>query len=204
MKKTLLTCMAVLALFAIAGSASAITCTIDERPAATLLVPRFAVSLNHDGTVYRGPVVNPQSAEQNTAFDTLITIGNASAAPMIAHVSVFNERSYLVLDFNVALTGFDIQSWRMSDVISGLLPSTPVDKNHDHPTDTNPGPSPEDACQRNPLSEVYSPIVLRIRRASCASSRRRRRCRPRRMTRPSRRRPIRSRPSCRAILSAGT
>ena len=177
MKKTLLTCMAVLALFAIAGSASAITCTIDERPAATLLVPRFAVSLNHDGTVYRGPVVNPQSAEQNTTFDTLITIGNASAAPMIAHVSVFNERSYLVLDFNVALTGFDIQSWRMSDVISGLLPSTPVDKNHDHPTDTNPGPSPEDACQRNPLSEVYSPIVppnpagfLRVKPATAALS----------------------------------
>ncbi len=93
MKKTLLTCMAVLALFAIAGSASAITCTIDERPAATLLVPRFAVSLNADATVNRGPVVNPQSEQAEDPFDTLITIGNASSAPMIAHVSVFNQRS---------------------------------------------------------------------------------------------------------------
>src|SRR5262245_26418730 len=84
MKKTFLTCMAVLALFAIAGSAGAITCTIDQRPAATLLVPRFAVSLNGDATIKRG---TPDSV------DTLLAIGNASIAPMIAHVSVFNARS---------------------------------------------------------------------------------------------------------------
>jgi hypothetical protein len=41
MKKTLMTCLAIAALFAVAGSASAITCTIDQRPAATLLVPYF-------------------------------------------------------------------------------------------------------------------------------------------------------------------
>ena len=51
MKKTLLTCMAVVALFAIASSASAITCTIDQRPAATLLVPYFQVTFNPDGTI---------------------------------------------------------------------------------------------------------------------------------------------------------
>jgi hypothetical protein len=41
MKKTFLTCMAVVALLAIASSAGAITCTIDQRPAATLLIPYF-------------------------------------------------------------------------------------------------------------------------------------------------------------------
>jgi hypothetical protein len=162
MKKTLLTCMAVLALFAIAGSASAITCTIDQRPAATLLVPRFAVSLNQDATVLR---------DTPASFDTLITIGNASSAPMIAHVSVFNQRSTLVLDFNVALTGFDIQSWRMSDVISGLLPSTPINVFHEGP-DTSVDPSPEDACQRNPLSAVYPSAggYLRVKPATAALS----------------------------------
>jgi hypothetical protein len=138
MKKTFLTCMAILALFAIAGSAGAITCTIDQRPAATLLVPRFGVSLNADSTVKRG---TPDS------YDTLIAIGNASSAPMIAHVSVFNRRSTLVLDFNVALTGFDVVTWRMSDVISGLIPSTPVSKSHT-PPDFNLDPL-QDACQRN-------------------------------------------------------
>jgi hypothetical protein len=138
MKKTFLTCMAILVLFAIAGSAGAITCTIDQRPAATLLVPRFGVSLNLDSTIKRG---TPDS------FDTLIAIGNASSAPMIAHVSVFNARSTLVLDFNVALTGFDVVTWRMSDVISGLIPSTPVSRSH-APPDFNLDPL-QDACQRN-------------------------------------------------------
>jgi hypothetical protein len=145
MKKTLLTCMAVLALFAIAGSASAITCTVDQRPAATLLVPYFAVSLNDDSTILRD---TPDS------FDTLIAIGNASSAPMIAHVSVFNRRSTLVLDFNVALTGFDITTWRMSDVISGHIPSTPINKSGEGP-DVSADPSPDDACQRNPDAAVY-------------------------------------------------
>jgi len=144
MKKTLLTCMAILALFAIAGNASAITCTIDQRPAATLLVPYFTVAFNPDGT--------PVGFGSNSA-DTLIVIGNASAANMIAHVNVFNERSTLVLDFNVALTGFDIQSWRMSDVLTGLLPSTPIGTDHVGP-DFTIDPD-DDVCQRNPGSSVY-------------------------------------------------
>ena len=162
MKKTFLTCMAVLALFAIAGSAGAITCTVDQRPAATLLVPRFAVTLNTDSTV---------DNSSPTAVDTLIAIGNASSAPMIAHVSVFNARSTLVLDFNVALTGFDIQTWRMSDILSGLLPSTPIDRNHNGP-DVTTDPSPDDACQRNPLSTVYPDPngYLRVKPATPALS----------------------------------
>ena len=66
MKKTFLTCMAVLALFAIAGSASAITCTIDQRPAATLLVPYFAVSLTDPR--HRA---DRQTAARPDSFDTL-------------------------------------------------------------------------------------------------------------------------------------
>jgi hypothetical protein len=153
MKKTFVTCMAILALFAIAGSAGAITCTVDQRPAATLLIPRFAVSLNLDSTV---------DNSSPTAIDTLVAIGNASSAPMIAHVSVFNTRSTLVLDFNVALTGFDVQTWRMSDVLAGNLPSTPIDKLHQGP-DTSHDPSVDDACQRNPLAAVYPVGYLRVR-----------------------------------------
>ena len=47
---------------------------------------------------------------------------------MIAHVYVFNERSELVLDFNIALTGFDIQSLSMASVLRGNLPSTPINR----------------------------------------------------------------------------
>ena len=130
MKKTLLTCLAIVAVFAIASSASAVTCTIDQRPAATLLVPYFQVSYDADGNlVSTGP----------GARDTIVTIGNASAAPMIAHVNVYNRFSQLVLDFNVALTGFDIQAMRVSDVIGGILPNTPLDQD---------GEPEGDVCQR--------------------------------------------------------
>jgi hypothetical protein len=128
MKKTLVTCLAVVALFAIASSAVAITCTVDKRPAATLLVPYFASSFNTDGS------------PDGTGVDTIVTIANASDAPMIAHVNVFNKRSELVLDFNIALTGFDVQSMRMSGILSGHLPTT-----GDFDTKGNL----IDACQRN-------------------------------------------------------
>jgi hypothetical protein len=128
MKKTLVTCSAIVAMLAIAGSAFAITCTVDKRPAATLLVPYFASSFNTDGSV------------DGTGIDTIVTIANASAAPMIAHVNVFNKRSELVLDFNIALTGFDVQAMRMSDVISGHLPTT---------GDFDSKGNLIDACQRN-------------------------------------------------------
>jgi|KBSSwiStaDraftv2_1062776.scaffolds.fasta_scaffold01503_2 hypothetical protein len=130
MKKTLLACLAVVAVLAVATPAFAITCTIDQRPAATLLVPFFQVSYDADGNL------NP------TGNDTIVTIANASAAPMIAHVNVFDRQSQLVLDFNIALTPFDVQAMRISDVIGGSLP------------DTVNG-SGDDACQRNASAAVY-------------------------------------------------
>jgi hypothetical protein len=153
MKKTLMTCLAIATLFAVAGSASAITCTIDQRPAATLLVPYFQASFNPDGT----PLGTGESA-----LDTLVTICNASSAPMLAHVNVFSERTQLVLDFNIALTGFDCQSMSMASVLSGFLPSTPIDTDHD------PFPESDDACQRNADAGVYPDAdgFLRIRPAN--------------------------------------
>lgn len=157
MKKTLMTCMAIAVLFAVATSASAITCTIDQRPAATLLVPYFEATFAPDGT--------PLGAGAN-ARDTLVTICNASAAPMLAHVNVFNERTELVLDFNIALTGFDCQSMSMARVLQGFLPATPITTTHVAAT--------ADACQRNASAGVYSPPTvtgeyLRIRPVDTAT-----------------------------------
>ncbi|HEY3203947.1 MAG TPA: hypothetical protein VGL03_09835 [Thermoanaerobaculia bacterium] len=134
MKKTVMTCLAIAALLAVASTAGAITCTVDQRPGATLLVPWFQVSVDANGAIIgSGP----------DARDTLVTIANASAAPMIAHVNVFSERTELVLDFNIALTGFDVQAFSMANVLTGLIPSTGFD-------------SPlEDACQKNPNAVVY-------------------------------------------------
>jgi hypothetical protein len=79
---------------------------------------------------------------------------------------VFNERTELVLDFNIALTGFDCQSMSMARTLQGFLPATPVTTAH--------AASANDACQRNPNAGVYSPPVvtgeyLRIRPVDTAT-----------------------------------
>ena len=169
MKKTFLTCLAVVALFAIATSATAITCTIDQRPAATLLIPYFQATFNLDGTVCG---TGPCTAGGATALDTLVTIGNASSAPMIAHVNVFNERTELVLDFNIALTGFDIQSFSVAQILRGNLPVTPINQSHvPEKADSNQVTIDGDVCQRNPNSIVYPTAggYLRVKPTSPAT-----------------------------------
>src|SRR5262245_36942506 len=149
MKKTLMTCLAIVAVFAIASTAGAVTCTVDQRPAAKLLVPYFQVSFDADGNLVTTGI---------GARDTIVTIANASAAPMIAHANVYDRYSTLVLDFNIALTGYDVQSMRISDVITGLLPDT---LNFDG----------LDACQRNTNADVYPNAngFLRVRPLSPAT-----------------------------------
>ena len=73
MKKTLLTCLAIVAVLAIASSASAITCTVDQRPAATLLVPYFQVSYGPGGEL------NNTGAG---ARDTIVTIVSRASGPV--------------------------------------------------------------------------------------------------------------------------
>ncbi len=163
MKKTFLTCMAVVALLAIASGAGAITCTIDQRPAATLLIPYFTATFNADGTAL---------STGATAKDTLVTIGNASSAPMLAHVSVWSDRSELVLDFNIALTGFDIQSFSVAQVLRGFLPKTPINISHvSEVKDAHQVTINGDVCQNNASAPVYPAAggYLRVRPTSAAS-----------------------------------
>jgi hypothetical protein len=77
-------------------------------PSATLLLPYFEVDLN-----------NPNG------LTTLFSINNASATAVLVHVVVFSDLSVPVLDFDVYLTGYDVQSINMRDIIvNGLLPQT--------------------------------------------------------------------------------
>ncbi len=75
---------------------------------------------------------------------------------MIAHVGVWSERTELVLDFNIALTGFDIQSFSVGRVLAGFLPITPVNQNHNPEVkDSNQVTINGDVCQRNSSAPVY-------------------------------------------------
>ena len=108
--KRLALVLTLLCLLALGGQAFAELCTIDAVPAATLLLPYFAVDLG---------------APPGTGIDTLFSINNASAAPAIAHVSIWTDWSQPVLDFDIFLTGYDVQSVSLYQVfVNGNLPVT--------------------------------------------------------------------------------
>jgi hypothetical protein len=83
------------------------SCDISVAPAATLLLPYFEV--------------DPSGAGENT----LVTITNVSDTAIVAHCTVWTNWSFPVLDFNIFLTGYDVASMSLRDVlVSGTLPTT--------------------------------------------------------------------------------
>src|SRR3954453_5673119 len=79
------------------------SCDIGVAPAATLLLPYFEVDIT------------------NRTQNTLFTITNVSRLPQIAHVTVWTDWSFPVLDFNIYLTGYDVQGISMNDVLTGTV-----------------------------------------------------------------------------------
>ncbi|HEV7238041.1 MAG TPA: hypothetical protein VGQ36_02295 [Thermoanaerobaculia bacterium] len=77
------------------------SCDIAPLPAATLLLPYFEVDLDDpNGTT------------------TLFTITNVSPRDQIAHVTLWTDRAFPVIGFNIYLTGYDVQSINLFDVIA--------------------------------------------------------------------------------------
>ena len=101
-----------LVLLAVAGTGYAVTCAYDNVPAATLLVPYCKVSLN--GATGAFPI-------PTGGTDTLVSIVNVSTPGVIAHVTVWNKYSKAVIDFNLPLTGKDVVSFSMRDIMNGRL-----------------------------------------------------------------------------------
>ncbi len=104
MKRLLVACL----LAVLAAPAFAVIGTVDDVPAATLLLPYFEVDLADPSGV-----------------TTLMSINNASATAVLAHVVLWTDLSVHILDFNVYLTGYDVQSINLRDIIvNGNLPVT--------------------------------------------------------------------------------
>jgi hypothetical protein len=78
------------------------TCDIALLPAATLLLPYFEVDL----------------AAPGQGETTLFTVTNVSNEEQIAHVTLWTDYAYPVIDFNLYLTGYDTQSINLYDVIA--------------------------------------------------------------------------------------
>ena len=109
MKRVWISCVLVM----LAAPSLAIVGTVDDVPAATLLLPYFEVDLdNPDGVT------------------TLMSINNASAAAVLAHVVLWTDLSVHVLDFNIYLTGYDVQTLNLRDLlVHGNLPLTADEAN---------------------------------------------------------------------------
>ncbi len=108
MSKKLCVALGLLCLLGLTGPASAVIGTVDDVPAATLLLPYFEVDLD--------------SAD---GVNTLFSINNASATAILAHVTVWSTWSIPVIDWDVYLTGYDVQTVNLRDIlVSGILPRT--------------------------------------------------------------------------------
>ncbi len=91
-----------------APAAEAVIGTPDPVPAATLLYPYFEVDLANA-----------------TGITTLLGIQNSSATAVLAHYVVWSDLGVPVLNFNVYLTGYDVQTFNLRDIlVGGLVPQT--------------------------------------------------------------------------------
>jgi hypothetical protein len=109
------TVLVALALLAVTGTSYAVTCSQDNVPAATLLVPYFKVSRNGATT---GPI-------GDGGVNTIVAMTNVSQWGVIAHVTVWNKQSAPVVDFNVPLTGYDVAFFSMKTILNGDLNVNP-------------------------------------------------------------------------------
>jgi hypothetical protein len=101
-------CLALVGLLGLGGQAFAVSGAVDDVPAATLLLPYFELDLDNSAGV-----------------TTLFSVNNASASAQLAHVTVWSTWSIPVLDFDVYLTGYDVQTFNIRDIlVDGILPQT--------------------------------------------------------------------------------
>jgi hypothetical protein len=147
----ILALLLVLALPALAGTRSNNddTCDIATLPAATLFLPYFEVDL---------------FAADKDAQTTLFTVTNVSNTSQIANVTLWTDRGYPLLSFNLFLTGYDAQSINLRDVlVRGTIANTSVSSPHGNrsrPNGDNPNflPGAGAACAAPPAP--LSPELL--------------------------------------------
>lgn len=87
--------------------AGAVVNAMDPVPGATMLYPYFEVDL----------------ANTNGAT-TLMSLVNTSATAILANVVVWSDWATPVHRFPIYLTGYDVSTWNMRDILSGVRPRT--------------------------------------------------------------------------------
>ena len=115
------------------STAYASLCANDVVPAATLLFP--FVQYDYDAGL-----------AGNNGATTLFAITNVSNEAQIVHITLWTDYSIAILDFNIVLTGYDVQTINIRDILrDGWLPYElrganiwEEDNEGDTPTDLGP------------------------------------------------------------------
>jgi len=95
-------------LLGVGDAAFAVIGTIDAVPAATLLLPYFEVDV-----------------ARTDGADTLFSVNNATAFPVLAHVTIWTDQAVPAMNFDVYLTGYDVQTLSLRDLfVNGNVPVT--------------------------------------------------------------------------------
>ena len=116
--RKLFVCLAFAAAILSASPSQALIGTIDDVPATTLLLPYFEVDLdNGDG------------------INTLLSVNNASASATLVHVVLWSDLSVHVLDFSIYLTGYDVATLNLRDLLVNRNTPRSASAGQD-PTDT--------------------------------------------------------------------
>lgn len=107
------------------------TCDISLAPAATLLLPYFEVAL-----------------EDPAGETTILSITNVHASETIARVTLWTDLSYPVVTFNVHLTGHDVESISLYDVlVRGIIHT---------PSTCGPAPPPPDPAKLAEIRRAFT------------------------------------------------
>lgn len=104
--RSLVAITSLLVLFVLGNQAFATENAIDVVPAGTLLLPYFEVDLANPG-----------------GRTTLFSVNNASAAPQLAHITLWTDQSRPTLDFTIYLTGYDVWTVNLGPLFrQGTIP----------------------------------------------------------------------------------
>lgn len=126
------------------------SCDIGVYPAATLLLPYFEVDF---------------TAPSTTATTTLVSLVNVTRTPQIAAVTLWTDAAYPVLRFDLFLTGYDVQSINLYNVlargvVAGDSTGATEPGSRSLPNGANPNflPSASTMCAATPAS--IPPAIL--------------------------------------------
>ncbi len=148
-----ITTFATLIALSLAAPASAVLCALDEVPAATLLVPYFEVDLD---------------ACAEGGMNTLVKVTNTSATNTIVHLTFWTDWGAPVIDYDLYLTGFDVETLNLADhFCNGNISITGPGVNSHGDLSQDPSVPPGcDVIFPFPPNPVLTPLFLdRIRNA---------------------------------------